>query len=100
MGIKESWNVSCGAEEENWKNVEPSLASVRGELERIADTKEPLNGDGQGHEDTAAHSNVAERVDEEGKKDCINSTASFKCSTSVVYSTTDDEDCVIASQRK
>ena len=78
--------------------MEPSLASVRRKLEWVADTKEPLNGDGKCHEDTATHSNVAEGVDEEGKEDCIDTTACIKCSTGVVNAPTDDKDCLIASQ--
>ena len=43
----------------------------RGELEGVADTKEPLDGDGKGHEDTATHSNVTEGKDEEWEEDKV-----------------------------
>ena len=67
---------------------------MRRKLEWVVDIKESLNGDGKCHEDTATHSNVAEGVDEEGKEDCIDNTAS----TGVVNAPTDDKDCLIASQ--
>ena len=53
-------NVGCNAQEWNWENIEPSLASMRR-------NKESLNRDSKCHEDTAIHSNVAQGVDEEGE---------------------------------
>ena len=68
-------------------------------LQRIADTKEPLDGDGKGHEDTASQSNITEnaaqylwyfsdktppeRIDQGREKDSEDVTSSFKRSSNI-----------------
>ena len=73
---------------------------MRGELERIADTKKPLNRYCKSHEDAPAHSNITEGMDEEREEDGEDAAASIKGSASIVDPTTDNEDGVVAGQGK
>ena len=73
---------------------------MRGELERIADTKKSLNRYCKSHEDAPAHSDITEGVDKEREEDCKDAAASIKGSASIVDTSTDNEDGVIAGQGK
>ena len=73
---------------------------MRGELERIADTKESLNRYCKSHEDAPAHSDITEGMDKEREEDCEDAAASIKGSASIVDPTADNEDGVVAGQGK
>ena len=73
---------------------------MRGELERIADTKKPLNRYCKSHKEAPAHSNITEGMDEEREEDGEDAATSFKGSASIVDPTTDNEDSVVAGQGK
>ena len=73
---------------------------MRGELERITDTKKSLNRYRKSHEDAPAHSDITEGVDKEREEDGKDAAASIKGSASIVDPTTDNEDSVVAGQGK
>ena len=73
---------------------------MRGELERITDTKKSLNRYCKSHEDAPTHSDITEGVDKEREEDGKDAAASIKGSASIVDPPTDNEDCVIAGQGK
>ena len=66
---------------------------MRGELERIADTKKSLNRYCKSHEDAPAHSDITEGMDEETEED-------GEDAASVVDPATDNKDGVEAGQGK
>ena len=58
-GIEKSWDVDEDGDQDDGQDVVPGLPGVWWELQRIADTEEPLDRYGEGHEDAASQADVA-----------------------------------------
>ena len=56
--IEELRDVDKQRYDDHRQDVVPGLPGMWGELQRVADTEEPLDRDGEGHEDAASETDV------------------------------------------
>ena len=92
-GIEKSGDVDEDGDQDDGQDVVPGLPGMRGELQRVADTEEPLDRDGEGHEDAASETDVTmilwlwlkrfllispERINECGKQESEDLASSLK----------------------
>ena len=69
-------------------------------FERITNAKKPLDRDGESHENTPTHADVAEGMDEEGEENSVDAATRIKSPAGIIDSTADDEDGVEAGKSK
>ena len=67
-------------------------------MQRVADAKKSFNGDCNSHEDSAAHADVGDWVDDEWEEDFVDVTFQLKGLECVVNSSDDDVGRIKASQ--
>ena len=98
LGLEELGKVDKKTETNNGKNVVPRLPVLGRKMERVADPKEPFDGDGHRHEDGPTEADVGDGVDDVGKTDGVCIVVNLEGLEGVVDPPDDDVDGVEASQ--